>query len=466
MRKKIAVLICCCLLSSALYAGSSDSLTFAQAANLAVAASVDLEHARSSHALAEGAWKWGLRSYFPQMNVTVSENDRLQQYGADTFMKNYGFNIEQMVWDGGRVSMSRKLERMELDLSSKRMDKMANEVAESAISAYRTILTSRAILNIKKEMLIVLEEQLRILNEEVQLGLALPVDLASANLSLYDAKLDINSLQLDLAEMEKQFAELLGLETLPVLAEKVDVNRSVSFSLQNILPAASMAASLAKEQNPDLVEARYLITKKQMELKYVSRSWIPNLRLTGNFGLTGQHYPLTRYNYSVGISIDFLNPWFQNRLGAQTGWEPLSPGVYDRTAMLQNSFSPLPDPSSAYGKKQAALSLALEQEKYNIILEKIGRIASNAVEKCALAEKKRLLAHEAAALGVERCLIEETRLSLGHITRLKLMETLIEQTQREIAVVEAATALLEAERELERFLDLQPGELFKLRSML
>jgi len=44
------------------------------------------------------------------------------------------------------------------------------------------------------------------------------------------------------------------------------------------------------------------------------------------------------------------------------------------------------------------------------------------------------------------------------------MEKLIEQTQREIAAIEAATALLEAERELERFLDLKPGELASFAS--
>ena len=72
------------------------------------------------------------------------------------------------------------------------------------------------------------------------------------------------------------------------------------------------------------------------------------------------------------------------------------------------------------------------------------------------------MALEAAALGAERCRIEEIRLELGHITRHRLMEVLIEQTQKEIAVIEAATFLLEAERELERFLDLQPGDLSKI----
>ena len=430
------------------------TLTFADAANLAVAASADLRFSYSSQAVMEGAWKWGLRAYFPRMSINVSENDRLQQIGADSFMKNYGISLDQLIWDGGRTSISRRLERMELDLSSSRLDRMAGEIAETAIAAYRNVLSSRAILEIKIAALGILEEQRRILNEEVQLGLALAIDLASADISLADAKLDINTLQLELDEMEKQFAELLGLESLPVLTERVDVNRPGMFTLQTMLPAAA-ASALAREQNPELVEARHSIAKKQMELRYVSNSWLPTLRLNANFGLSGQRYPLTRYNWSVGVSIEFNSPWFQNRFGMQTGWEP----PHDRTAMLQNSLTPLPDPASSYGRNQAALALAIEQEKYETIVERIGRIAATAVEKCSLAEQKRLLALEAAALGNERCRVEELRLNLGLITRHRLMEILIEQTQREITTVQAATALLEAERELERLLDLEPGEL-------
>jgi len=451
MRNAAAILICliCCFFSS-LYANDNvRALTFAEAADMAIASSADLRHAYASQALMEKAWRWGIRSYFPRLSLSFSENDRLQQIGPDSFMKNYGLNLDQLIWDGGRTRMSRKLERTELNLSSARLERTASEIAESGIAAYRNVLSSRAILEIRMKALVVLEEQRRILNEEVQLGLALPVDLANADINLADAKLNIYSLQLDLTEMERQFIELLGLDALPVLTEEVDINRSIT------LPVAAAAAALARERNPDLIEARFSITKKQAEVKYVSSSWIPTLRLAGNFGLSGQRYPLTHYNWSLGINIEFSGPWFQNRSGAQAGWEP----PYDRTAMTQNSFTPLPDPAAAIGKKQAKLALALEQEKYNTTLERIGRIAATAIEKCALAEQKRILSLEAIKLGAERCRIEEIRLNLGQITRLKLMETLIEQTQREIAAIEAATALLEAERELERFLDLRPGEL-------
>jgi len=433
------------------------TLTFLQAAELAVSASTDLNYALSSQRILEKTFTSGAREYFPRIGFNVSENDRLQISGPDTFMKNYGVSLDQLVFDGGRTIMSRRIEKTDLKLSSARLDRMSSDIAESAITIYRRVLSSREILEIKKTAMLILEEQLNILKEEVQLGLALSVDYANAQINFADAKLDILSLQLDLTELEKQFAELLGLITLPVLTEKVDINRS------SVLPDASSAAALARKQNPDLIEAQYSIRKREAELKYLSRSWIPVFRLTGNFGLTGQQYPLTNSNWSVGINIDLNSPWIQNRFSAQTGWEPLSLDLYDRTAVMQNSFTPFSDPSSRYGKKQARLSLALEREKYCTALEQTGRIASNAVEKCILAEKKRILSLEAALLGVERIRIEEIRLNLGQITRLRMMEVLIEQTQREIAAVEAATFLLEAERELERFLDLAPGELSSLK---
>lgn len=441
---------------SALYQSASNrSLTFAAAADLALASSAELKQTRAAQELREGAWKWGLRAYFPKIGISVSENDRLQKTGADSFFKNYNISMDQLVWDGGRTSMSRKLERMEIELVSSGLDRMAGEIAENAISAYRNVLSSRAILEIREASLTILEEQRRILSEETVLGLALPVDLAGADINLADAKLDIHSLKLDLIEMERQFAELLGLESLPALAEKVDIHRSSD------LPAAAAAGSLAQERNPALAEARFSITKRQAELKFASHSWIPSLRMTGSFGLSGQEYPLTRHNWSAGINIEFSSPWFQNKIVTQTGWEslPADKSLYDKTAMVQNNFEPLPNPAASYGKHQAKLALALERENYNIAVERTGRTAVSAVEKCALAEQKRILALEAAKLGEERCRLEELRLELGQITRLKLMEILIEQTQKEIAVVQAATSLLEAERQLEFFLDLNPGEL-------
>jgi outer membrane protein TolC len=66
---------------------------------------------------------------------------------------------------------------------------------------------------------------------------------------------------------------------------------------------------------------------------------------------------------------------------------------------------------------------------------------------------------EAAVLAAERYRIAQIKRDMGLITRVELMEERIECTKYEIAAVEAAAVLLEAERELEKLMDLGPGEL-------
>ena len=428
---------------------SRRSLSFAAAADMAVASSSDLRNAYASQGLKERAWTLGLRAYFPRLGLSVSENDRLQQLGPDSFLKNYGISVDQLLWDGGRTSMTRKLERMELNLSQTRLGRTASDIAESALAAYRNVLSSRAVLAIRETALESLTEQRRILAEETALGLALSLDLAEADISLAEAQIEIRQIRSDLAEMEKQFAELLGLDSLPLLEETFDIRRGV------MLPEAAAAASLAEQRNPELEEARFSVTKKEGELRYVSRSWIPAFRLTGGFALSGQTYPLTRHNWSLGLSIEFSGPWLQNSFGIQAGLEP----PYDKTAQFQNSLTPLPDPAAGLNKNQALLALSLEKEKYRVAFERAGRSARRGVEKCFLADEKRKLAVDAISLAAERYRVEQARLDLGYITRLDLMEALIEYTQKEIAAVEAAVTVLEAERELERILDFKPGEL-------
>jgi hypothetical protein len=177
--------------------------------------------------------------------------------------------------------------------------------------------------------------------------------------------------------------------------------------------------------------------------------------LNCGFGLSGQYYPLTRYNWSVGFNIEFAAPWLQNSFAFQRGWE----APKDQTATLQNTFSPAPDPVAGLGRRQAALALALEQEKYNFAYERIGRVIQRSLEKCTLIEKKRRLALEAINAAERRCKLEEIRLDLGQITRIDLIKAQITCTEKEIAAVEAAINLLTVEREIEQLLDLKPGEL-------
>ncbi|MDR2103501.1 MAG: TolC family protein [Treponema sp.] len=428
------------------------SISFTDAARMAVAASAELRNEYAQGAVREKAWRWGRRAYFPRLSISASEDDRLSKIDADSFLKNYTLNVEQLLWDGGRILLNRKIERAELTLLETRLGQMKGEIAEGAMGAYREVLSARSVLAIREAALAFLAEQRRILEREVELGLALAMDLAEADITLTEGQIEVLSHKMDLTEREQQFAEILGLEKLPPLAEEIDILRSPA------LPVSEKVRSMAQERNPDLAAARFALLQKQAEVKYAARAWLPSIRLLGGVNLSGPRYPLTQVNWTVGLSFDFSSPYVSGKFNAAMGWEP----PYDRTAQMQGTLSPLPEPASALNTPAAKLALNLEQAKFRQNFETLGRRAVYAAEKLGLMNRQRELALKSLDHAKERLRLAELRMDLGQLTRLDLMEARLEYAQREVAAVEAAAALLGAERELERLLDLYPGELANL----
>jgi outer membrane protein TolC len=430
-------------------AWQNTALGLEDAARLAVANSLELKAARAGRALREGVWKLGLRAYFPQLSFTVSEDDRLSLVSSDSFLKNYTVSLDQLLWDGGRTGAARTLERAELVLLGDQLEQSEAEIAEAALDAYRGVLIGRKIISIRESALESLAEQRRILEEELSLGMVTALDAAAGAITFKEAELELASLRLEAEETETLFAELLGLDRLPELAESIDLSRSTS------PPSAGAARQAALSRNPDLVVARHTLERRRTEAKNASLSWIPTLRAEASFTVSGQRYPLTRHSWSVGLTVNFSSPWFTASAGGSAGWEP----PYDRTARVQNSFSPLPDPASGVEAKQVKLTLAQERENYTALLQKTDRAAILGVEKVSLAEKRRVMALEALELAGEKYRLSQLLMELGRITRVELMEARIEYAEKETEAVQAAAGLLAAERELEKLLNLKPGTL-------
>jgi outer membrane protein TolC len=266
------------------------------------------------------------------------------------------------------------------------------------------------------------------------------------------AELEIRSLSMDLEDAEWRLTERLGLEKLPLLSEQIDTRRHLA------LPVPAMARALAESRNPELAAFRFSVAKRQAELKTASLSWIPTLRLTGSFGLSGRHYPLSRYSWSVGINIDFSSPWLSGTTGASMGMDP----PYDRNARLQQTVIPASDPASSFSVRHAGLALAYERARYETAYKEVFAAVERGIKKCSLLDKKRFFEMEALELERGKLRLAELKLSLGEITRIELMEAMLDYSKREASLVEAAAAVLQAERELERLLDLAPGELSAL----
>jgi outer membrane protein TolC len=426
-----------------------EGISSADAGRIAIAASGELQNKYSLLSVQQDAWVAGIRAYFPTLNLSAYEDDRLSLYGADSFQKNYSLSLEQLIFDGGKILTSRKIEKAKIALGAAQLESVSGDIFESAVSAYRQIVASREMLEIKVRGLASLEEQRRIMSIQFELGMALASELTEADIKIAESKIDIISSMLEIKEIESEFAEMLGMEELPPLIEKIDTGRALA------LPDVKTVRSTAQAYNPELKSAQLSIKEREEEAKFASRTWVPSLSANGSFVISGKKYPLTNYTWSVGLSIKFDTPWIKNNIGGSYGYE----GRYTQTARMQGSGTVLPDPASAITGRQAGIMLSQERSNYALAFERTGKSAELLFEKCRYSEEKRIIALQAVDLSAERLRLSKLRFELGEITALDLFDIQIEFTQTELSALEYAVQVRAAERQLEKILNLQPGEL-------
>ena len=424
-------------------------LTFEDAGSMAVGAALELKEAFARGALKAGAWRLGARSYLPRVSIAAGQDDRLSLAGSDSFRKSYSLTLRQQLWDGGRLVQSRKQEQEDLFREEAALARLSQEIAESALGAYRRVLSSRALVAIRERSYGDMLEQARYLEVEASRGLVKKRDAEDVLLGLAEQAWELDSLRLTLRDEEEGFASLLGLSALPELAETIDVRRTVLF------PEDDEVSALAQGANPELADARMALGRLKENTAGVETAWFPAVSVQADGSLMGDSYPLTRAAWSVGFNLDLSSPWFRGTLSAGMGWEfPQA-----RTARFQVQLEPLPDPASSVAQRSARTNLALERERYKALADRVGRAASSALQKCRLCRTKRDLASERLEQGKETTRLVRFSVGLGQASRLESMRALTEEAALEVALLDAAVELLESERDLERLLGLGPGTL-------
>jgi len=397
----------------------------------------------------KGAWWLGLRAYLPSLELSGGSDERLSVYGPDTFTKNLSASVNQPVWDGGRLATARALEDVELALARAELDRKARDVGEAAIAAYRSVLAARARLAIQHASLVSGTTERGILAAEVDLGLATASDLMEADLSLAGMELEIAVSELEAASAEDELAEAIGIDTLPELSETIDP-RSPTVCLDVVSVSAAVL-----QRSPELALARFGLVKKRAEARAAAFAWLPTLGLKASGHVSGSSFPLSRSSWSASLVVDFSGPLLSGSGSASVGGDP----PHDSTARTSGNLKPLPDPAGLMSARNAALALRLEEERYAVAVTAAGRSARAAVTAYDLAIRKRGLAADNLGLSSAQLRLARLRVDLGQAVRSETVKAELGRAGREVDLVDAAVAVIAAERAIEVMIDSPPGSL-------
>lgn len=427
----------------------SHPITAAEAAELAVDNSLELRAERETLSLREDAWRLSFRSYLPSLEISAASDERLSTFGADAFTKTLSVGVEQPIWDGGRRSAARALEAAEIDLARSAYRRDVRDVGEAAISAYRSVVAARARLDIKRSSFGSASSEREILAAELRLGIAKASELAEADIALAGMEIEIAEAEASVSLSEAALTESLGMNSLPELTDCLEIDREV------VEIDDAMFARAVSERSPDLEAARYGIAKKRAEARKASFSWLPTIGLTASGQASGDSFPLTEATWSIGLSVDFSSPYASGSAGASGGADI----PYDSRARSSASLAPMPDPAAALGAREAAVALRLEEDKFERSIAALERNAASALAAYRAAASRRSIGAKALSLAEEKRRLVFLQVGLGQAVRADAVAAELDLAVARSDLIDSLSALVAAERALEKLLDLPPNTL-------
>ncbi len=178
----------------------------------------------------------------------------------------------------------------------------------NVISKYLDLLLSYDILNVRRNNLLRVKENLRQSTELAKSGIKPGADTALFLSELSKAKVALLNGEKDLQANQWQLARLLVTNALPVPADSLFLHR---------LPGTEATADTAFEKHPLMQFAQKQYEANQYREQLLKKSWLPKLSFWGTVFARGSGFEangsikaldglaLSRYNYGAGLQLSF-----------------------------------------------------------------------------------------------------------------------------------------------------------------
>jgi outer membrane protein len=158
--------------------------------------------------------------------------------------------------------------------SRETMRNTEQNILQNGATAYMDVLRDTAILDLRKNNIIVLQEQLRQTRDRFTVGEVTRTDVAQAESSLATARSDYFTAQANLETSIANYRQVIGVE--PTRLEPAR-------TIESLLPhALGVAVQLALAEHPQVQAALHAVDAAALQVKLVEGELYPTLNLVGS----------------------------------------------------------------------------------------------------------------------------------------------------------------------------------------
>lgn len=203
--------------------------------------------------------------------LDISSGSRLR---AGTFPATVGLGVTQNVFNGQRTLNSVRQAESNVFASREVLRETELSVLQSGATAYMNVLRDIAILDLRRNNITVLEQQLRQTRDRFEVGEVTRTDVAQAQSQLATGRSDYFAAQAILQTSIAEFRRVIGIE--PTRLEPAR-------TIEDLLPKnVDKALQFALIEHPAVQGALHAVDVAELQVKIVEGELYPTVNITGS----------------------------------------------------------------------------------------------------------------------------------------------------------------------------------------
>ncbi len=217
---------------------------------------------------------------FATIRIPAGRNNFGQRaYLADEYLgkpRGAQLNVSQTLFDGGRTENSVRQAESSVLAARAGLRQGEQAILQSAVSAYVNVLRDTAIVDLRKNNVAVLEEQLTLTKNRFEVGEVTRTDVAQSEASLAQARSDLFSAQAALKISIASYRQIVG-----IAPRRLEPATGV----EKLLPRSlNQAIEIAIVESPAVVNALHQVDAAELAAKVAESALSPTLSVTAQAG--------------------------------------------------------------------------------------------------------------------------------------------------------------------------------------
>jgi outer membrane protein len=220
------------------------------------------------------------------------------RFRAGSIPTTLGLTVSETVYNGNRTLNGVRQAESNIFGARENLRNTELDTLENGATAYMNVLRDIAILDLRKNNITVLEEQLRQTRDRFNVGEVTRTDVAQAESSLASARSDYFTAQANLQNSVANYRQIIGVE--PTHLEPAR-------TIENLLPRGMISAvEIALAEHPLVQGAFHAVDAAALQVKLVEGELLPTAAVVGNVqqNWADQGIPHERlFNGSIGAQL-------------------------------------------------------------------------------------------------------------------------------------------------------------------